>query len=95
MNLVQIEKTVGSYAAHLTDGERVKMYRRVIGFLRLARTDHRTERQKMELRCAILEAQRITRIDTDAVSVLIQALTLLLTEALGKQAAVAEGFINE
>jgi len=73
------------YGTWLDDTAKIAMYRRVIGFVRLAGKRDLTARERYLRNDAIREAQLLTGLQTSDMQMLIDALTRMLTDALDKR----------
>lgn len=83
------------YGDWLTDRQLIDAYRRVIGMLRRGQSRDLTQKQQLDVRTAIAEAQSFTGHASTDIETLIAALGGMLTELIDKKAAKEEGFIKE
>lgn len=79
------------YGAWLTDEQKIAAYRRIIGNLRRGQCRDLTQRQQLDVRKAIAEAQSFIGTTGADLESTIAVLRGMIEELLGKQAAKAEG----
>jgi hypothetical protein len=80
--------------AKLKDEDKLRIYRRIIGWLRCHRTEQRTARQFFEMRACLFEAQTLTGVCVDDYEVQIKLLTGMIAEIDGRQCALQFGMLD-